>query len=122
MNNQEKFMTRSWRLKVHRANSQTMLYHVRFSTDTVHNNSIFFLLSFFRFFSFSLFFSIFFCFLFVCISALKQKVYILIHIRLCMQVSDEMNFNQPISGNKITFFWPKKKEHNQHSSVFKVLR
>ena len=122
MNNQEKFMTRSRRLKVHRADSQTMLYHFRFSTGTARNNSIFFLLSFFGLFSFSLFLSTFFCFLFVCVCVLKQKVYILIHIRLCGRVSDKANFTQPISANKATFFWPKKKEHNQHSSVFKVLR
>ena len=122
MNNQEKFLTGSRRLKVHRTDSQTVLYHVRFSTDTVRNNSIFFLLSFFGLFSFSLFFSTFFCFLFVCVCVLKQKVYILIHIRLCGRVSDKTNFTQPISENKATFFWPKKKEHKQHSSVFKVLR
>ena len=83
------------------------------NTRTVHKNGIFFLLSFFGFFSFSLF-STFFCFLFVCVCVLKQKVYILIHIRLCRQVNDKTNFTHPTSENKTTFFWPKKKEHNQH--------
>ena len=68
-------MTRLRRLKVHRADSQTMLYHVRFSTGTVRNNSIFFLLSFFGLFSFSLFFSTFFCFLFVCVCFKTKSIY-----------------------------------------------
>ena len=68
-------MTPSKRLIVHRANLQTMLYHVRFSTDTVCNNSIFFLLSFFSFFYFSLFFSTFFCFLFVCMCFKTKSIY-----------------------------------------------
>ena len=121
MNNQEKFMARLRRLKLYRANSQTMSYLLWFFTDTVRNNSIFFLLSSFGFFSFSLFFSTFFCFLFACV-CFKKKVYILIHIRLCGRVSDKRNFTLPISENKSTFFWSKKKENNQHSSVFKVLR
>ena len=119
MNNQQKFITRSRKLKVHRANSQTMSYHVRFSTDTVRNNSIFFLLPLFGFFFlFSSLLSFALCF---CVCVLKQKVYILINIRLYGRVGDKTNFTQPISGNKTTFFWPKKKQ-NQHSSVFKVLR
>ena len=72
------------------------------------------------FFSFLLYFLL--LFVCVCVCVLKQKVYILIHIRLCGRVSDKTNFTQPISENKATFFWPKKKEHKQHSSVFKVLR
>ena len=115
MNNQEKFITWSRRLKVHRANSQKMSYHVRFSTDAVRNNSTFFLLSFFGFISSLLSFA--FC---LCVYVLKQKVYILIHIRLCGRVSDKTNFTQPISENKTTFFWPKKKEHNQQFSVQSV--
>ena len=70
-------------------------YPVRFSTDIVNNNNIFFLPFFFGFVCFSVFFS-FFCFLFLCVVCvffcLKQKVYILIHIRLCGQVSDEKCF------------------------------
>ena len=55
----------SRKLKVHRANSQTISsYLVRFSTDIVNSN-IFFLLFLFDFFCFSIFFG-FFCFFFVC--------------------------------------------------------
>ena len=44
------------KLKVHRANSQTISYYVRFSRDTVYNNNIFFVLFFFGLFCFILFF------------------------------------------------------------------
>ena len=121
MNNQEKFMTRSRRLKVHRANSQTMSYHVRFSRYSSQQQHFLstLILWFLFFFSFLLYFLL----LFVCLcKCFKQKVYTLIHIRLCGRVSDKMNFTQPISQNKTTFFWPRKKKHNKHSSVFKVLR
>ena len=68
-------MTRSRKLKVHRANSQTISYHVRFSTDTVLNSSIFFLLPLFGFFSFSLFFSAFFCFVLLCMCFKTKSIY-----------------------------------------------
>ena len=68
-------MTQSRKLKVHRADSQTISYRVRYSTDTVRNNSIFFLLLFFGFFSFSLFFSTFFCFLFLCMCFKTKSIY-----------------------------------------------
>ena len=68
-------MTQSRKLKVHRVDSQTISYHVRFSTDTVRNSRIFFLLLFFGFFSFSLFFSTFFCFLFACVCFKKKSIY-----------------------------------------------
>ena len=73
MNNQEKFTTRSSKLKVHRAIWQTISsYRVRF------------------FQRYSLFFFSFFCFLSSCfLFFLKLKIYILIHIRLSGRVSDK---------------------------------
>ena len=60
------FVGWSPKLKVHKANFKTILsYLVRFSTDTVNSNNIFFLLFFSGFFYFSIFFS-FFCFLCIC--------------------------------------------------------
>ena len=115
MNNQEKFITWSRRLKVHRANSQKMSYHVRFSRYCSQQQH--FLSTVILWFHF---FSTFFCFLFVCVYVLKQKVYILIHIRLCGRVSDKRNFTLPISENNSIFFWSKKKEHNQQFSVQSV--
>ena len=53
-----------------------------------------------------LYFFSFFCFLFLSLCVffcLKQKIYILILIRLCRWVSDEKDITRPISGNK-TFF------------------
>ena len=59
------------------------------------------------FFSSVSFASIGSCFLiwFVC-CFLKLIMYILLHIRLCGQMSHKRYFTQPISGNKNTFFWP----------------
>ena len=94
------FIGWSHKLKVHRANCQTIsTYPVSFCTDIVYNNGIFFLFYLVSFtFCFSL--CVFFC--------LKQKIYILIHTRLCGRVSDEKIFTRSISGNKATFFcWPK---------------
>ena len=51
----------------------------------------------FVFFIFVLFFLFACCFL-------KLKMYILIHIQLCVRVSDKKIFTWPISGNKTTFF------------------
>ena len=84
------FVDWSHKLKVHRANLKMVpLYHVRFSTDTINKNSIFFLLFFFDFCCFSIFFG-FFCFLFVCVFfCVKQKLYVLIQIQPCRQVSDK---------------------------------
>ena len=72
------FVDLSCKLKVHRANCQTISSCPnRFSTDIVNNN-IPFLLFFFGFFCFSIFFS-FFCFLIVCFFCLKQKIFIDTH-------------------------------------------
>ena len=87
-------MTWSCKLKVYRENSQTIWYHIRFSTNTSHNNNILFLLSFFGFFLFFSFSLLFF----VCVCFLKQKIYILKHIRLCGWV----NFN---FQKQDYFFW-----------------
>ena len=93
------------------------IFH-RYSSQQQHFLSTV-ILWFLFFFSFLLYFLL----LFVCVcKCFKQKVYTVIHIRLCGRVSDKMNFTQPISQNKTTFFWPRKKKHNKHSSVFKVLR
>ena len=97
MKNQEKLPTGSSKLKVHRANSQTISsYPVRFSTDI-------FFISFFCFFClvgggvfFLLFFFVFF---------FKLKIYNPIHIGLCGRVSDKNLFTRPFSGNKTTFFF-----------------
>ena len=48
---------------------------------------------------------IWFLFLFVCLIFLKLKMYILIHIWLCGQVSDKKIFIQLIFRNKTTFFF-----------------
>ena len=61
------FIGWSCKLKVHRANCQMISsFPVRFPTDIVNNNKIFFLHFLFGFFYFSTFFS-FFCFLFLCV-------------------------------------------------------
>ena len=92
MNNQEKFTTRSSKLKVRRANSQALsLDPARFSSDILFSTLV----------SFAFYVLVFFLFFFF-----KLKIYILIHIRLCGWVSDKKNFTRPISGNKTTFFWP----------------
>ena len=75
-------MTQSRKLKVHRVDSQTISFHVRFSTDTVRNSIIFFLLLFFGLFSFSLFFSTFFCFLFLCMCFKTKSIYSHKHLTL----------------------------------------
>ena len=46
---------------------------------------------------------VFFLFFFGCF--LKLKMYILIHIRLCRQVSDKKFFTPPISGTKTAVFF-----------------
>ena len=93
MNYQEKVTTRPRSSKsVHRANSQTISsYSVRFSTDILFSS-----LASFAFCPLVIF--VVFCLF------LKSKAYILIHIRLCWQVSDKNVFTQTISGNKTTFF------------------
>ena len=100
---------RSRNLKEHRATSKTISFYLaKLSTDTVHNkNNIFFQLFFFDFFFFFFFFFfIFFSILFVCVWVcfFKEKVYILIRIRLCRWLSEKKNFIRPISGKKTTFF------------------
>ena len=90
------------KVKKHRTNSQMILYHVRFSTDTVHNNSILFFI-FFGFFLFSVFFySLFFFAFCLCVCFLNKK-YILVHIRLCGKVSNKKNFVRPMSENLAQF-------------------
>ena len=82
LNNQEKFTTRSSKLKVHRANSQTTSsYPVRFSSDILFSFLV----------SFAFFVFLFSFFVFV----LKLKIYILIHIQLCRQVTDKETFTWP---------------------------
>ena len=116
MNNQEKFTTRSNKLKVHRANLRTISsYPVRFANDIIVSRQIFhryslFLFSFlclstsclflFLFFSFLFFF----CFFFVLFFVYEWKIYILIHIRQYRRVDDKKIFTRPISGNKTTLF------------------
>ena len=118
MNNQEKFTTRSNKLKVHRANLRTISsYPVRFANDIIVSRQIFHRYSLF-FFSFLclltsclflfLFFSfLFFCFVFffVLLFVYEWKIYILIHIRQYRRVDDKKFFTRPISGNKTTLFF-----------------
>ena len=48
--------------------------------------------------------------IFVCVRVfLKQKIYILIHIRLMQALGDKKIFTRPISGNTATFFGPSEK-------------
>ena len=74
MKSQEKFKTQSSKLKVHRANLQTIsLYPVRF-------------------YRYSLFFYSFLCLLFSCFFCFKKlKIHILIYIQLWGQVSGKKN-------------------------------
>ena len=39
----------------------------------------------------------------------------MIHIQLCGRVTDKKIFSRPISGNKTSFFWPKR----QTADIFK---
>ena len=65
----------SFKLKVHRANCQTISSCPnRFFTDIVNNNNIPFLLFFVGFFYFSIFFS-FFCFLIVCFFLFETNLF-----------------------------------------------
>ena len=99
MNNQEKFATRSCKLKIHRANFQMRSsYPVRFSTDILFYSLVSFPFSCYVFVVAFLFLFLFFFYF------LKLKTYILIHIWLCGRVSDKKNFTWPFSGNKTTFF------------------
>ena len=93
MNNQEKFMTQSNKLKVHRENSQTIsLYPIAFSADILFSSLV----------SFS------FCLLvvFFCVCYFKLAICILIHIRLCRLMSAKKIFTGPISRSKTNFFCP----------------
>ena len=100
MNNQERFIT------------QVKSTKSKFAKNVIVFRKIFqILLTATTFFSlFLIWFLLFFCFLlwfiliFVCRFCLKQKIYILIHIRLCGLVRDEKFFTQPISGNMTTFY------------------
>ena len=104
MNNQEKFTIRSGKLKLHRANSQTISsYPVRFSTDIIFSS-----LAFFAFFFVFLFFSFF-------VVILIKNIYILIHIWLGGWVSDKKIFTCPIYGNKTVFFWSDLEKQNVES-------
>ena len=101
MKNQEKFTSRSNKLKKQGTNSQTIsAYHVRYSLTGISTDI---LLSSLVSFGFCLVV----VFLFVCLFVFKLKIYILLHIRQCRRVNDKNVFTQPISGHKITFFWPK---------------
>ena len=93
MNIQEKFTTRSSKLKV----------HSKFVND-IESHSIFHRYSLF-FFSFFSFFCllVWFCFF---LFEIMNVIDILIHIRLSRQMGDEKKFTQSISRNKATFFWP----------------
>ena len=94
MNNQVKLKN----LKVHRTNSQTILYHVRFSADTASQQQHF--LSSFLWF---LFVFQYFC---LCVYFFKQKIYILVHIRLCGRVSGKKNFSPGQFPQTRLLFWP----------------
>ena len=97
MNNQVKFR----KLKVQRANSQTSCITLDFPQIlfTIATFSFFFSLVSFCFSVFSLVFLLFVCFLF------KQKIYILVHIRLWGRVSDKKNSPGQILKTR-QLFWP----------------
>ena len=100
MKNQEKFTSRSNKLKKTRnkfANDISVSRQI-FSDGNIHRYSPFF---------FSFFWFLSRCCFFVCLFVFKLKIYILLHIRQCRRVNDKKFFTQPISGHKITFFWPK---------------
>ena len=112
-----RFLFAGW--PVHRPNLQTIsLYPVRFSTDAVHSNKIFFFFFFFVFFVcfvvslslslslslFSLVSLVFFYISFACVLSFNQKIYILTQIRLCSRVGDKKFFTPTISRNKAKFF------------------
>ena len=87
------FQKCSWEKNLH-LGSHKFIFLNRFSGDILFSSLVSF-----AFFVFSFFF--FFC-LFACF--LKLKMYVLIHIQLCGQVSDKKFFTWLISGNKTTFF------------------
>ena len=94
MNYQDKFTTRSSKLKVYRANSQTISsYPVKFSTDSLFFFSFF--CSFFSFFFFCLL-VLFFCF--------KSKIYILKQIRLCRLLRDKKFSPGRFPEKRLLFF------------------
>ena len=77
-------------------------------TTTAFSFSLSSLVSFaflFSLVSFAFCFSVCFFFFVLFFVCLKQKIFILIHIRLCGRVSDEKIFNRPISENKAIFFF-----------------
>ena len=84
MNNQEKLTDQSCKVKVHKANLQRIsLGTVIFSTDTVYNSNIFFLLFFFVFFFFFLFYSLVsFAFVCVCVFQKQKNVYFDTHLTI----------------------------------------
>ena len=96
MNNREKLMSRSSKLKVHRAYSQTISsYPVRsvtFSMDIIFSSSVSLL-----FVLQLLWLLLFFCFV------LKSKIYILIHIRLFGRGSDKKNSTSQFPEAKLLF-------------------
>ena len=88
------FQKCSWEKNLH-LGSHKFIFLNRFSGDILFSSLVSF--AFFVFFSFFFFFCLFACFL-------KLKMYVLIHIQLCGQVSDKKFFTWLISGNKTTFF------------------
>ena len=117
MNNQEKFTTRSNKLKVHRANLRTISsYPVRFANDIIVSRQIFhryslFLFSFlclltsclflFLFFSFLFFFFVFFLF---CFLFMNEKYIFWYTYDNTGGLTIKKIFTRPISGNKTTLF------------------
>ena len=91
MNNQEKFTTRSSKLKLHIVNSQTVSwYPVRYSADILFSSLV----------------SFAFCLLIFLLFFKINKIFILIQIRLCKRVSDKNFFTSQFPESRITFFWP----------------
>ena len=88
------FQKCSWEKNLH-LGSHKFIFLNRFSGDILFSSLVSF--AFFVFFSFFFFFCLFACFL-------KLKMYVVIHIQLCGQVSDKKFFTWLISGNKTTFF------------------
>ena len=91
MSNQDKFTTRSNKLKVHRAKLQTISsYPVTFSVDILFSSlvSLLFCLPVFLFLNYTI----------------THFFFFEMHIWLCGRVCDKKVFTRPISGNRINFF------------------
>ena len=101
MKNQEKFSTRSSKLKEHRTLAKDIVSRQIIRRYCLQQH----FLLFSCLVSFAFIFSSLICFAFcLCVCVFfKQRIYILIPIRLCRRLCDKKNFTRPSSGNKTNF-------------------